>query len=185
MQQMEADWEAALLVGAMADRTTSDGQLASVIRGSTIDYVQPDGTVTPGLWQPTNNNIVAGQKFQPPGDDHEIEKVVAETLAQFNMEPVSIGVLHPLDAALNVVATISSPEAMNGRLAELQTVLAGTPIQYEGMYLEVRLPDSSPIAVLATSYRNGRGSQWVRPDLDDSLGGPGHSTTPPPVTPDA
>lgn len=174
VQQMEGDWEAALLVGAVADRTTADGHLASVIKAYLTDYVHADGTVTSGLWQPTNDSIVAGQHFQPPGDDRQIERTVADTLALYNMDLMSIEVLHPLDAAVKVVATINSSDAMNGRLAEVQTVLTGTPIQYEGLYLEVRLPDASPIAVLATSFRTGRGSQWVRPDLEDSLGGPAH-----------
>ena len=173
-QQMEGDWEAALLVGAVADRTTADGHMASVIKAYVVDHTDSDGTTTPGLWQPTNDSIVGGQKFEPPGDDREIERTVTETLAGYGMAPVSIDVLHPLDTAVKVIATIDSADAMNGRLGELQTVLTGTPAQYEGVYLEVRLPDSSPIAVLATSFRTGRGSQWVRPDLEDSLGGPAH-----------
>jgi hypothetical protein len=170
---MEADWEASLLLGAMADRTTSDGYLSSVIKGLVIDDIASDGTATTA-WQPTNNDIVAGQRFQPPGDDPEIERMTTATLTQFGLEPVSITVLHPLDAALTVITILRSPEAMNGRLAELQTILTGTPIQYEGVYLEVRLPDGSPIAKLATAFRGGRGSQWERPELEDILGGPPH-----------
>ena len=94
---------------------------------------------------------------------------------------MSIEVLHPRDAALKVVATIPTPEAMNGRLAELQSVLIGTPIQYEGVYLEVRLPDGNPIAKLWTTYRELAGAQSVRPDLEAILGGPPHTTVPLPA----
>ena len=113
-QQMEGDFEAALLVGAVADRTTADGHMASVVKAYVVDYADADGTTTPGLWQPTNDSIVGGQKFEPPGDDREIERAVAETLAGYGMVPVSIEVLHPLDTAVKVIATIDSADAMNG-----------------------------------------------------------------------
>ena len=57
-----------------------------------------------------------------------------------------------------VVATIPTPEAMNRRLAELQSVLTGTPSQYEGVYLEIRLLDGSPIAQLWSTFRTGIGA---------------------------
>jgi hypothetical protein len=44
----------------------------------------------------------------------------------------------------------------------------------EGVYLEFRLLGGSPIAVLSTAFRTGRGSQSVRPDLEDILGGTPH-----------
>ena len=173
VERMEGEWEAALLVGAVADRTAGDGLLASVIKGLIVDRLAPDGTINSG-WEPTKSGVAAGQRFPAPGDDRHIREVVTAILSQFAMQPVSIEVLHPLDAALKVVATIETLEAMNGRLAQLQSVLTGTPIQYEGVYLEVRLPDGSPIAVLSTAFRTGRGSQSVRPDLEDILGGPAH-----------
>ena len=170
--QMEGQWEATLLAGAVADRTAESGFLASVIKGYIVDYVPSDGSEPTG--QPTNELDVAGERFRPPGDDNTIKRVAADTLARFGAQPVSIEVLHPLDAALKVVATIATPEAMNGRLAQLQTALIGTSTQYEGVYLEVRLPDGSPIAKLWTTYRDVVGAQWVRPDLEDILGGPPH-----------
>jgi hypothetical protein len=170
--QMEGEWEATLLAGAVADRTAGSGFLASVIKGYIVDYVPSDGSEPTG--QPTNELDVAGDRFRPPGDDNTIKRVTADTLARFDAQPVSIDVLHPLDAALKVVATIATPQAMNGRLAELQRALIGTPIQYEGVYLEVRLPDGTPIAKLWTTYRDVVGAQSVRPDLEDILGGPPH-----------
>ena len=170
--QMEGQWEATLLAGAVADRTAGKRFLASVIKGYTVDYVPSDGSEPTD--QTTNELDVAGERFRPPGDDSEIKRVTTDTLARFGAQPVSIEVLHPLDVALKVVATIATPEAMNGRLAQLQTALIGTPIQYEGVYLEVRLPDGSPIAKLWTTYRDVVGSQSVRPDLEDILGGPPH-----------
>lgn len=170
--QMEGQWEATMLAGAVADRTAGKGFLASVIKGYIVDYAPSDGSDPTG--QPTNELDVAGERFQPPGDDNTIKRVTADTLARFDARPVSIDVLHPFDAALKVVATIATPKAMNGRLAQLQTALIGTPTQYEGVYLEVRLPDGTPIAKLWTTYRNVVGSQWVRPDLEDILGGPPH-----------
>jgi hypothetical protein len=170
--QMEGQWEATLLAGAVADRTAGSGFLASVIKGYIVDYIPSDGSEPTG--QPTNELDVAGERFRPPGDDNTIKRVTADTLARFGARPVSIEVLHPLDAALKVVATIATPEAMNRRLGQLQTALIGTPTQYEGVYLEVRLPDGSPIATLWTTYRDVVGSQSVRPDLQDILGGPPH-----------
>ncbi len=177
--QMEGEWEATLLAGAVADRTAGDGRfLASVIKGYIVDYVPSDASTGP-TGQATNELDVAGERFRPPGDDNKIKRVTADTLVRFGAQPVSIEVLHPLDAALKVVAAIPTSQAMNRRLAELQTALIGTPIQYEGVYLEVRLPDGSPIARLFTTYRDVVGAQSVRPDLEAILGGPLHSTVPP------
>ena len=170
--QMEGEWEATLLAGAVADRTAGRRFLASVIKGYIVDYVPSNGSEPTG--QRTNELDVAGERFRPPGDDNKIKRVTADTLVRFGAQPVSIEVLHPLGAALKVVATIATPEAMNGRLAQLQTALIGTPTQYEGVYLEVRLPDGSPIAKLWTTYRDPVGAQSVRPDLEDILGGPPH-----------
>jgi hypothetical protein len=173
VQGLEGDWEAALLLGAVADRTTRDGHMASEIKGWTVEHV-PAGETDESLWEPTNNSMVPHQKFLPPGDDAEIKRTVDDALARYNLEALSVDVLHPLDTAIKVIAIIDSPEAMNGQLSQLQTELTGTPIQYEGVYLEVRLPDNSPIAVLASAFRDGSGTQWVRPDLEDVLGGPPH-----------
>ena len=170
--QMEGQWEATLLAGAVADRTAGKGSLASVIKGYIVDVIPSDGSEPTG--QPTNELDVAGERFQTPGDDNTIKRATTDTLARFDAQPVSIDVLHPLDAALEVVATIATPEAMNGRLAQLQTALIGKPTQYEGVYLEVRLPDGTPIAKRWTTYRDVVGAQWVRPDLEDVLGGPPH-----------
>ena len=178
---MEAAWEAALLAGAVADRTAGDGHfLASVITGWIVDDVPSDGSIQPAVGA-TNDIVVAGERFLPPGDDSEIKRGVIATLARFGARPVSIEVLHPRDVALKVVATIPTPQAMNRRLAELQSVLIGTPTQYEGVYLEIRLPDGIPIAQLWTTYRTVIGAQSVRPDLEDILGGPPHGGLGPPV----
>jgi hypothetical protein len=174
VEGMEGDWEAALLAGAVADRTAGDGQRGSVIKGLIVDHVAPDGTIDSG-WEPTaNKDFAAGQRFQASGDDQHIRQVVTNTLSRYNMLPVSIEVLHPLNAALKVVATIATPEAMNGRLSQLESELTGTPTQYEGVYLEVRLPDGNPIAVLSAAFRSEQATQSVRPDLEDILGGPAH-----------
>ena len=178
---MEAAWEAALLAGAVADRTAGDGHfLASVITGWIVDEAPSDGSIQPEE-DATNYIVVAGERFLPPGDDNEIKRGVTATLARFGARPVSIEVLHPRDVALKVVATIPTPHAMNRRLAELQSVLIGMPTQYEGVYLEIRLPDGSPIAKLWTTYRTVIGAQSVRPDLEDILGGPPHGGLGPPA----
>ena len=179
--QMEGAWEATLLAGAVADRTAGDGHfLASVIKGWIVDDAPSDGSVDPAAGA-TNDIVVAGERFLPPGDDDEIKRDVTNTLARFGARPVSIEVLHPRDAALKVVATIPTPEAMNGRLAELQSVLTGTPSHYEGVYLEIRLLGGSPIAKLWTTFRTVIGSEAGRPDLEDILGGPAHTTVAPPA----
>jgi hypothetical protein len=94
--QIEGEWEATLLAGAVADRTAGDGRfLASVIKGYIVDYVPSDGSQPTGY--PTSQLDLAGDRFRPPGDDNKIKRVTADTLARFSAQPVSIEVLHPLE----------------------------------------------------------------------------------------
>lgn len=168
-----SEWEAALLAGAVADRTAGNRQLAAVIKGYRV-YRATNNDGEPS-YIATNALNLAGERFRAPGDDAKIKRVTAAALATYGATPVSIDVLHPLDHALKVVATVPTPEAMNGKLGQLQAALVGTPPQYEGVYLELRLFDGSTIATLWTTYRNVIGSQSIRPDLEAALGGPAHA----------
>jgi len=178
VQQVLGTWQAAVLLGAVADRTATNEQIASVIKGMDIAFVQPDGAINSGL-QPTNPDIVAGQSFGPVPDDHTVRADVTALLAGYGLEAVSIEIQHPLDAALKVIATAPSADAVAGRLSELHAELLGTPYRYEGVYLELRLANTESVAAVATAVRTGQTSQWVRPDLAGLIGAYVFSTTPP------
>ena len=118
------------------------------------------------------------QRFSPTADDADVRADVTTLLGKYGLEPISIDVQHPLDIALKVVASAPSADVLAGRLADLHAELLGTPYRYEGVYLEVQVPDMGPIAAIASALRTGQTSQWVRSDLTDVVGGYAFSTTP-------
>lgn len=172
-EKMFAQWEAELLLGAVAEASAGTSSLADSIAGLQVEFRLPDGSAE--LAPPrVLGNMASGQKFVSPGDDASNVKSAEGVLQSFGLTAIDAEILHPLEKALVVTASIPSPEALKGRLRELETALSGTPFAYEGMYLEIRLPTGEPIAKLASSYRTGAGTQWIEDGLEDVLGGTVH-----------
>lgn len=163
-------WEADLAQGAIADRL-SDGveNLANVIVGSSINVVTPDGksvSVTGGA-----GDIASGQRFAAAEEsDSVIERQVEDVVEARGLKLSDVRVLRPLGPAVAAVVVVSSPSQLKSDFEALRQAIVGSPLRYEGLYLEIDLPDGSPLVRAATSYRSGAGRLWVAPGYDDLVG---------------
>ncbi|CAN5519450.1 hypothetical protein BH18ACT3_BH18ACT3_20350 [soil metagenome] len=166
-----AQWEANALFAAVAERAATGPSLADSLGGITVVHNLPDGTSQEDFPHAIGE-IAARQLF--PSNATEDDALVADAssiLRSFDLAPVSVNVVRPLDAALIATATIESPDQFNGRLGELVTTLTADYSKYEAYYLELRLPDGQPIAKVGGAVRVGFGVQWVQPGFEVAIGG--------------
>jgi hypothetical protein len=163
-----AAWEADLAQGAVADRLAQGySDLSSVVSGSSIDFESSDGTVTPVTGGA--GDVVTSQSFVG-GSDESIISSVDSVLLKYSLTPTEVRVLHPLQPAVSVVATVKDPAQINGQFEEIWNAIEGSPMQYEGLYLEIDSADGSPIVCSSADYRNGSGRLWIDPKFDSDIG---------------
>ncbi len=171
-------WEADLAQGAIADRLAGgNSNVADVVVGSTIQFDPGDGRIVPVTGGA--GDVRAGQSFGPqPGEsDESIKASIKKTLSAFGLNPAEIKILHPLDPAVYIVATVPDPADIDGSFDEIRTALLGDPVRYEGLYLEIDLANGTPIVRNATAFRSGAGRLWITPGYDGVVGS-AHGSTP-------
>jgi hypothetical protein len=170
---VSAQWEADLAQGAVADRIAVDGatDLADVIAGSSVTLELPDGT-TEDLGGGAGD-IRPGQLFADQDmnlGDADISQRVRGILDKFGLAAVEIRVLRPLGPAVYVVASADKASDLDGSYDAIRAAILDDPVRYEGLYLEVDLPDGTPIVRGAQALRSGAGTLWIAPGLDDAVG---------------
>ncbi len=174
-QATKAQWEANALFGAVAERAAIGPGLADALGGVTVVHLLPNGTSQEDSPHGIGE-MAAGQSFESNAiEDDALVNDAIDVLTVFDLAPVSVDVVRPLDGAVAVTATISSPDVFNGRLYELIAALTNDYGRYEAYYVELRLPDGQPIAKVGGALRVGVGIQWVQPGFEVDLG-----TRPPP-----
>jgi hypothetical protein len=171
-----AEWESWLLTGAVAELSATGPNLADAVSGASIKYLLPDGSTgsTADSGVEPIGEMAAGQSFTDAADAVVVPKVTG-VLKSFGLSPITVSVLHPVDDALVVIASTPSPDALHGQVQELTAQLSGNFVEYEGIYLEIRLPDGQPIYRSGGAARYGAGLEWVKPGLWKQVG-----ATPPP-----
>jgi hypothetical protein len=165
--EIEPEWEADLAQGAVAEAVASGADLADAVVGSTFDARLPDGTTVPGIGGGAGE-IATHQVFSD-ATDAEITASLEATLRGYGLMPIQITVLRPLGPAPRVVAS-GDPAALAGSAERLRRALTGDPVQYEGLYLELRDRSGAAYLRMSASYRTSAGRLWVRPGLGVDLG---------------
>jgi hypothetical protein len=162
-------WEADVAQGIIADRLAAgSSNLADVVSGSSIEVRADDGSSSPVTGGA--GDIQTGQLFDASGlSDDEIENAIRVTLQQYGLTATSINVLHPLGPAVSVIATVPDAKDLSD-FTIMQMALVGKPVQYEGLYIEVDLPDGSPVVRSTAAYRSGAGRLWIAPGYEDVVG---------------
>lgn len=177
-------WEAFLVQGAAAEYLSAGGDRADTISGSTIDVELPDGTVVEDVAGGAGD-VLAGQQFDA-GDrsDAQIAKEVHQILSKYALKPTSVRILHPFGPAPVIVATETAPGSISQH--ELMSVVAdvvGSPVDVDGIYLEIDLPDGQVATRQAYPYRTGAGLNWANPvsgiGIGAPHGGPDNALAPP------
>lgn len=167
---------AELILGAVADQSAVTPLLGSTVRGMEVEFVLPDGTVVPDqVVRGPLGELAAHQLFDSGGDDLSTIARAKAILAKYGLTPVYLDVLHPLDAALVIRATVPTADGLHGQLTQLEEELAGSPRRYEGWFLQIELPDGTVIARVGGDYRTGDGMQWTSAGLEGVLGATPHS----------
>jgi hypothetical protein len=169
--QLETTWLAALAEGAIAElHHTDETATNQVIGGDTINAVLPNTTVA--RLDGGEGYVATGQTFSASDlTDDQIIRSASATLQQFHLKPVDIHVLRPLAPALYVVVQLPNATGDPGwTLDELRHALTGTPVAYEGTYIEIQSPNGDPLIAGGTAYRAGLGGLWFAHGQDDRFG---------------
>lgn len=170
---VSAQWEADLAQGAVAERIAGDNatDLASVIAGASVTLELPDGTrhdLGGGAGDISPGQLFADQAARTSDDD--IAQRVMSTLAKFGITAVQIRVLRPFGPAVYVSAMVDKAGDLNGSFDTVRAALLDDPLRYEGLYLEIDLPDGTPLVRGAQAFQTGAGTVWIAPGLDDAVG---------------
>lgn len=172
---IRASWEGSLVQGAIAEQLAGGEDTSTGLAGATFRVHLPDGTVR--TIDAGAGQVRKGQVFShlDPAGQEAARVEVQKALRSFGLEPVSISFFTYQDDAVEIVCEVPA----GGELRDfelLRQTLTGSPASYEGVYLEVRDSDGSPIAASATAFRTGAGSQWVDPEFGSSVGEVGRGT---------
>jgi hypothetical protein len=154
-------WEADLLEGAVVELSADSANLHDALGGATFKAKLPSGEVTDDVGAGMGD-VARGQQFaRAQASVEEIRSDLSTTLAGFDLEPVSIQVLHPLGAAPAVIATSADPAQTARQYNRLVKALFGRTPVYEGYYLELRTPAGVGFVRASASFRTGAGRCWI------------------------
>jgi hypothetical protein len=171
--EFESTWKADLAQGALAEVMAPPGtaDLSDVIRGGSVTLTGDDGkpsTVLLGA-----GSTAPGQEFGAADEsDATIEAEVDAVLAQYDLTPASVQVIHPLGPAIAVVATAQTVEAIGPKFQQLEMSLSGSPANYEGLYIRIELPTGETVAQASAAFRTGGSRLSVDPADDAAFGLP-------------
>jgi hypothetical protein len=171
-QEIESLWEADLLQGVLAEsQSGGQGNLADAVVGSSFSVKLPDGVVVPDVGGGAGD-VRAGQTFG--GETQESDEVliqrVKDALASHGLQSVEVRMLRVGEPAALIVAQVTDPSAIHGDFEGIREAVLGSPIGFEGLYLEIRDASGKAFVRTSTAYRTGAGRLWVQPGLDDVVG---------------
>jgi hypothetical protein len=158
---IHAAWEADLVEGVVAEAFAAHGMPAVI--GSTVTGDLPSGQTV--ALQGGMGDVASGQSFSSDSDA-AIEQHLTDALAQANLTPVSITVMHVGQPAPAVVVKTDDPASAAGAAASvLQSLFGANPPLYEGYYFEIENAAGVPLLVQSAAFRTGAGRQWVDPSI--------------------
>jgi hypothetical protein len=168
----KALWERDLFMGAVRDEFAARG-LGDVIDGDAT-FVTPDGTrVDAGGG--VSNGVVTDQTFNAIPSN--AASALANRAAHIGLGSIKTHTMQVLQNALVIHATSKSPTADVGSFLQkggLQFLLGESPMDFEGVYLEIDNSSGNPVYITDTAPRDGGGGWWA----DPSLGIQGFLTSP-------
>jgi hypothetical protein len=165
---MRDEWAATVLYGDLLDDVGTNS--GSPTRGSWLRSARVVSVAdcTEYLLTGTGlgTSVPNGQVF---AKNPTLVATVSDALKSFGLRGVDVRIEALTGAALVVVAQVADPTSLVDKITDLERAIAGDPSWVEGYYLEIQLPDGSPIVKETASFRTGVGSQWIRADLFSAL----------------
>jgi hypothetical protein len=159
-------WLGELVEGAVGELIrTNESTLGEVIGGEIVDQT-PNGHV---LATPLGMGYSpVGQRFNSPSDADLRERVTI-VADRYGLGVTSVEVLHPLDGALAVTFTVP-PGDVSWRIDQLRSDLVGSPVDVEGLFIELDSPTGQPLLRGSGSERVKGGGLWFAPGQDERFG---------------
>jgi hypothetical protein len=160
---VRSQWQAALVAGAYREAVASS---SGNPQGYSIRNVMPDGSPSE---EDEGGDFRFPESAQAPSDSTSADS--AEAQISLNVEKLgyrleSFSVETPAEVAPVVVVQLdaSAEKEVLANGMDLEAVF-GSPLQYEGVYLEAVDQQENPIAVYAISTRLGQTIGWQDPAL--------------------
>jgi len=169
---VRATWQAELAIGAVGELERTDQKaLSDILTESTITADLPGSNVDLGNG---HGFVAAGQNFAAQAanrSDRSIIQTLQAAAKKFDLSVVSTEILRPLGPAPSIVLQLNADtEKLDWNIDDLRTAFAGDPIQYEGLYVELRSTDGTPLIATGMAYRTGIGGTWFAPGQDERFG---------------
>ncbi|GAA3669152.1 hypothetical protein GCM10022237_31310 [Nocardioides ginsengisoli] len=166
---LHATWIATLAQGALAELERTSQPLLSDVLGEVETVLDlPTGPYNEGGG---HGFVASGQVFAAQADqrtDQRIRDDLAAAAAKFDLDVVSTEVLRPLGPAPHIVLRLRRlPDDLGWTIDDLRRALDPEPSAYEGLSLEIRSPDGTPLIAGTSSNRLGMGGLWFAPGEDE------------------
>jgi hypothetical protein len=160
-------WLGQLIEGAVAEmvRTNNQKTLAEVLGAEVVTSTPRGHLVTTPLGM---GYSPLGHHFNSPSDA-DLRQHATDIAAKYGLKVDSVEVLHPLDSALAVTLTVPRG-AVSWTLYQLTNDLLGSPIDVEGLSIQLNSPTGRPLLHVANGERATGGGGWFAPGQADRFG---------------
>jgi hypothetical protein len=160
-------WLGRLVEGAVGElvRTPDQKQLAEVLGAEVVTPTSSGHRVTTPLGM---GYFPLGHRFNSPSDA-DLRQRAADVADTYGLTVDSVEVLHPLDSALAVTFTVPSG-AVSWTLYQLTNDLLSSPIDVEGLSIQLNSPTGQPLLRVANGVRAKGGGGWSASGQDDRFG---------------
>lgn len=159
----KALWERDLFMGAVRDEFAARG-LGNVVDGDAT-FVTPDGTrVDAGGG--VSNGVVTNQTFDAIPSD--AASAIDSRASSIGLGSVTTDTMQVLQDVLVIHAVSDAPSADVPTFLNkggLQFLLGESPMDFEGVYLEIDNNSGTPVYITDTAPRDGGAGWWADPSL--------------------
>jgi len=160
-------WLGQLVEGAVGELVRTHGQetLSEVLGAEVVTRMRSGQLVTTPLG---TGYSPLGHRFHSPSDS-ALRRRAADVADKYGLALDSVEVLHPLDSALAVTFTVP-PGAVSWTLYQLTHDLQGSPIDVEGLSIQLTSPSGRPLLHVANGERAKGGGGWFAHGQDERFG---------------
>ena len=153
-------WLGRLIEGAVGELVRTDDQetLADVLGAEVVTPTPSGRRVTTPLGM---GYSPLGRSFHSPSDV-DLRQRAADVADKYGVTVDTVEVFHPLDSALAV--TFTGPRgAVSWTLYQLTNDLLGSPVDVEGLSIQLDSPSGRPLVRVANGERARGGGGWSAP----------------------
>jgi hypothetical protein len=160
-------WLGRLIEGAVGElvRTPRQKTLAEVLGAEVVTPTRNGHVVTTPLGM---GYSPLGHRLHSPSDA-DLRRHAADVADEYGLTVDSVQVLHPLDSALAVTFTVPSGP-VSWTFSQLTHDLQGSPVDVEGLSIQLNSPRGQPLLRIANGERAKGGTGWFAHGQDERFG---------------